>query len=73
MQLSTGGLSLSAQGQALESGALGERIQVLNPASRAVLEVEIVGPDRVRVTAGSAPVIQTGQQRAQTLSQVISR
>lgn len=73
MQLSTGGLSLSAQGQALESGALGERIQVLNPASRAVLEVEIVGPDRVRVAAGSAPVVLSGQQRAQALSQVISR
>ena len=73
MQLSTGGLSLSAHGQALESGALGERIQVLNPASRAVLEVEIVGPDRVRVAAGSAPVILSGQQRAQALSQVISR
>ena len=37
------------------------------------LEVEIVGPDRVRVTAGSAPLMLSGPQRAQAMSQVISR
>jgi flagella basal body P-ring formation protein FlgA len=70
MQLVSGGLALTAQGQALEAGTVGERIQVLNPGSRAVLEAEVVGPDRVRVTAGSTPVVLTGPQRA---AQVVSR
>ena len=70
MQLVSGGLALTAHGQALEPGALGERIQVLNPASRAVLEVEVVGPDRVRVAAGSAPVAHSSSR---TFTQVTSR
>jgi flagella basal body P-ring formation protein FlgA len=70
MQLVSGGLSLTAQGQALEAGTVGERIQVLNPNSRAVVEAEVVGPDRVRVAAGSTPVVLTGPQR---VSQVIAR
>ena len=70
MQLVSGGLSLTAQGQALEAGTVGERIQVLNPGSRAVLEAEVVGPDRVRVASGSSPVVLTGPQR---VSQVIAR
>jgi len=73
MQLVAGGLSLTGHGQALESGALGDRIQVLNPASRAVLEVEVVGPDRVRVTAGSAPIMLAGAQRSQPFTQAIPR
>jgi len=73
MQLVAGGLSLTGHGQALESGALGDRIQVLNPASRAVLEVEVVGPDRVRVSAGSAPITLAGAQRAQPFTQAIPR
>jgi len=70
MQLVSGGLSLTAQGQALEAGTVGERIQVLNPNSRAVVEAEVVGPDRVRVASGSSPVVLTGPQR---VSQVIAR
>ena len=58
MQLATGGLALAAQGQALEDGNLGERIQVQNPASRAVLEAEVTGPGRVRVAPGSQPLLQ---------------
>lgn len=77
MQLAAGGLSMTAQGQALEPGALGERIQVLNPASRAVLEVEVIGPDRVRVAAGSAPIALSGAfsgaARATSFMQVTSR
>jgi len=60
MQLLAPGLLLLAQGQALESGAVGERIQVLNPASRAVVEAEIVGRDRVRVAPGSVPLATPG-------------
>jgi flagella basal body P-ring formation protein FlgA len=57
MQLDSPGISLSAQGQALEAGAIGERIRVLNPVSRAVVEGEVIGPDRVRVAPNNAPQV----------------
>ena len=63
MQLVAGGLSLTAQGTAMEAGAVGDRIQVLNPASRAVVEAQVVGIDRVRIEAGSTPVMVAGSQR----------
>ena len=56
MQLQSPGLSVLAQGVAMESGATGERIRVLNPSSRAVVEAEVIGPGRVRVTPDSMPV-----------------
>ena len=57
MQLETGGIAVAAQGHALQAGALGERIRVLNPVSRAVLEGEVTGPDRVRVRPDSTPLV----------------
>ncbi len=54
--LDSSGLSLSATGEALEAGAAGERITVLNPVSHAVLLAEIVGPDSVRLEPGSMPL-----------------
>ena len=56
MQLQAPGLSVLAQGVALESGATGERIRVLNPSSRAVVVAEVIGPGRVRVTPDSTPI-----------------
>ena len=55
MQLDSPGISLTGQGQALEAGAIGERIRVLNPMSRAVVDAEVIGPDRVRVAPNSVP------------------
>ncbi len=55
MQLDSPGISLSAQGQALEAGAIGERVRVLNPVSHAVVEGTVIGPDRVRVAPNSVP------------------
>jgi flagella basal body P-ring formation protein FlgA len=60
MQLLAPGLLLLAQGQALEAGAVGDRIQVLNPVTRAVVEAEIVGRDHVRVAPGSTPLTPPG-------------
>jgi flagella basal body P-ring formation protein FlgA len=60
MELFTPGLAVTGQGVALEAGGAGERIRVLNPVSRAVLEVEVIGPDRVRVTPGSSPLQAPG-------------
>lgn len=54
--LQAGGLSLTAQGVAMQSGAAGERIRIMNTASRAVLEAVISGPQEVRVLPGSAPL-----------------
>jgi flagellar basal body P-ring formation protein FlgA len=56
MLLESPGISLSAQGQAMESGAIGEHIRVLNPSSRAVVDAEVIGPGRVRVTPSGLPV-----------------
>ncbi len=57
MQLDGPGISLSAQAQAMDDGAVGERIRVLNPASRAVLAATIDAPGHVHVLAGSAPLV----------------
>jgi flagella basal body P-ring formation protein FlgA len=56
MVLDSPGIALTAQGQATEAGAIGERIRVLNPVSRAVVEAEVIGPDRVRVAPDAMPV-----------------
>ena len=55
MQLEFPGLLVSAQGVALESGSVGDRIKVLNTSSRAVLEAEVTAAGLVRIT-GSAPL-----------------
>jgi len=56
MLLDSPGIALTAQGQALESGAIGERIRVLNPVSRAVVEADVIGPDRVRIAPNTVPL-----------------
>jgi len=58
------GLSLEAVGLALEAGAVGDHIHVLNPASHAVVEAEVVGPGRARVMPGSLPQPVASQQAA---------
>jgi flagella basal body P-ring formation protein FlgA len=56
MQLDSSSISLTGQGIALEAGAIGERIRVRNPVSRALLEAEVVGPGVVRVFPGFGPL-----------------
>ena len=56
MDLDTPGISVSAQGVAMDSGATGERVRVLNVQSRAVVEAEVSGTSRVRVS-GTTPVL----------------
>jgi flagella basal body P-ring formation protein FlgA len=57
MQLDLPGLSMTVQGLAMEPAALGERVHVLNPTSRAVMEGEVVAADRVRVNSSTGTVI----------------
>lgn len=49
MMVQSAGLSLSATGKALESGATGDVIRVINPASHQTVEATIIDKDRVRV------------------------
>ncbi len=50
------GIQLTATSVATEPAGLGERVRVLNPASRVVVEAEVTGPGRARVLPGSQPV-----------------
>ncbi len=54
--LDAGGLSLASVGEALEPGAVGARISVLNPTSHAVLLAEVTGPGAVRLEPGTMPL-----------------
>ena len=56
MALNAGAITLSAEGVALEQGALHAHIRVQNPTSRAVMLAEVTGADEVRIMAGHAPV-----------------
>ncbi|NHN87331.1 flagellar basal body P-ring formation chaperone FlgA [Acetobacter conturbans] len=56
LDLSSTGLHLTASGVALDAGALGERIHVLNPLSKMVVVGEIIDRSRVAVSPGSSPM-----------------
>lgn len=56
MQLSAPGISLQARGVAMDAGATGERIRVLNPNSRAIVSAEVIGPGLVRIMPDSLPL-----------------
>ncbi|MDB5317838.1 MAG: flagella basal body P-ring formation protein FlgA [Rhodospirillales bacterium] len=50
------GLSLAAAGRAMGTGALGQVVPVMNLVSRLIVEGRVIGPGRVRVTPGAAPL-----------------
>ncbi len=56
LDVSSTGLHLTATGIAVDSGALGERIHVLNPASHMIVVGQIVDRTRVEVLPGSTPM-----------------
>jgi flagella basal body P-ring formation protein FlgA len=56
MLLEGPGLSLTAQGRALEAAARGAKVNVMNLSSRSVVEAEAIGPGRVRVRLGALPL-----------------
>ncbi len=56
MVLSAGEIALTAEGTALEEGAMGAHIRVQNPSSHAVVLAEITGADEVRIMANHAPI-----------------
>ena len=62
LRLENAGLILTAKGEAIEGGALGDRIHVLNPVSRTVLTARVTGPGTVDVDTTSVPVMLSQQQ-----------
>lgn len=56
LDISSTGLHLTASGIAVDSGALGERIHVLNPTSRMIVVGQIIDRTRVEVLPGSTPM-----------------
>lgn len=60
MEISSPGISVTAIGVALADAGTGETVDVLNPASRAVVEASVLGPGRVAVAQGSMPLRRAG-------------
>ena len=56
MTLSSSGISLTAQGVALDAGALGDRIRIQNPASHVIVEADVVSAGEVRVLPRAATI-----------------
>lgn len=50
LSFEAGGLAIDTEGRALDRGALGERIRVMNLASRAVVSGAVAGPAAVSVS-----------------------
>ncbi len=63
--LNSPGLTLAAQGQAMEAGAIGDRIRVMNPASRAVVLAEVTAEGQVRVDPGAMPLVAAARSRTE--------
>lgn len=72
LKLEGAGLNLTAAGTALEAGAAGDRIRVVNPLSRAVLVGLIVGNGQVQIDPGTAPVIVPSGSVGAGSSQAVS-
>ncbi|WP_428391897.1 flagellar basal body P-ring formation chaperone FlgA [Lichenicoccus sp.] len=51
LRLDGPGLAITAKGEAIEAGGLGERIHVLNITSRAILMAQVIAPGVVQVDA----------------------
>ncbi len=62
LRLDSPGLLLTTKGQAIETGALDDRIHILNPESRTVVVARVTGPGTVQVDPASTPVILASQQ-----------
>lgn len=60
LELTVGGLSVSGEALALDSGAEGERIRIQNPSSHALIVAQVTGPGRVQVTPQAGPLSMAG-------------
>jgi flagella basal body P-ring formation protein FlgA len=55
--LKSGGMTLSALGRAVDEGARGETVRVINVQTKRTVEAQVVGPDTVLVLAGARPAL----------------
>ncbi len=55
LRLESPGLVLTTRGEAIDPGALGEHIHVLNPSSRTIVIARVTGPGAAQVDAASTP------------------
>ncbi|WP_428376597.1 flagellar basal body P-ring formation chaperone FlgA [Lichenicoccus sp.] len=62
LRLQSDGLTLTMQGQAIDGGALDDRIHILNGTSRAVLVAQVTGAGQARVDPGAAPAMLAATQ-----------
>lgn len=69
MVLTTPGIALTAEGIAMSPAGMGERLRVLNPSSKVLVEAEATGPGEVRVMPGTAPVPAGGAAAGWALAQ----
>ncbi len=70
IHLAESGIDIAAQGTALGSGALDDRVPVLNPSSHAVLFGWVIGDSEVRVDPDTRPTIsQANMMNFGSLSQ----
>ncbi len=53
MTLKKGPLNLTTKGKALDSGAKGDIVRILNTSSHQTIEAEITGPQKVNVAANT--------------------
>ncbi len=60
MELDSPGLSLTAQGMAMEAGGMCDQVRVLNLVSRALVTAQVIASDRVRVLPGTASTLPMG-------------
>ena len=56
------GLAITAKGEALDAGALGDSIHIRNTASRAILTAQVTGPGVVQVDAQGGASVMASQQ-----------
>lgn len=63
MVLRTATLSLTARGRALDDGATGERIRVVNTDSNRTVEATVLGPETVEVRLGRQTAAEVAQLR----------
>ena len=56
MRLDSDGISLCAQGVAVQAGARGDRIRVENPVSHSIVDAEVIGDSEVRVAPRAAAI-----------------
>jgi flagella basal body P-ring formation protein FlgA len=66
MQFEVPGMLLTIRGKAMEAGALGDVINVLNPESKRTVQATVTGTGRVTVTSSAARVATVSQARKQT-------